>query len=35
MLDATSRAKQLEQKANETEFLEKTLKGVPMLVYIG
>ena len=35
MLDATSRAKQLEQKANETEYLEKTLKGVPMLIWIG
>ena len=35
MLDATSRAKQLEMKANEAEYLEKTLKGVPMLIYIG
>ena len=35
MLDATSRAKQLEMKANEAEYLEKTLKGVPMLIWIG
>lgn len=35
MLDATSRAKQLEQKANETEYLNKTLQGVPMLIWVG
>lgn len=35
MLDATSRAKQLEMKANEAEYLERTLKGVPMLIWIG
>lgn len=35
MLDATSRAKQLEMKSQESEYLEKTLKGVPMLIYIG
>lgn len=35
MLDATSRAKQLEMKSQEAEYLEKTLKGVPMLIYIG
>lgn len=35
MLDATSRAKQLEQKANEAEYLNKTLQGVPMLIWIG
>lgn len=35
MLDDASRQKQLERKAQEAEFLEKTLKGVPMLIYIG
>lgn len=35
MLDATSRAKQLELKSQEAEYLEKTLRGVPMLIYIG
>jgi len=35
MLDATSRQKQLEMKANEAEYLQKTLHGVPMLIYIG
>ena len=35
MLDATSRSKQLEMKSQESEYLEKTLKGVPMLIYIG
>ena len=35
MLETTSRNKQLELKAQEAEYLEKTLKGVPMLIYIG
>lgn len=35
MLGEASRAKQLEKKALETENLEKTLRGVPMLIYIG
>lgn len=35
MLETTSRNKQLELKAQEAEFLERTLKGVPMLIYIG
>ena len=35
MLEATSRAKQLEMKSQEADYLRKTLDGVPMLVYIG
>lgn len=35
MLDATSRAKQLEMKSQEAEYLGKTLGSVPMLIYIG
>lgn len=35
MLDATSRTKQLELKAQESEYLGKTLQGVPMQIYIG
>lgn len=35
LLDQTSRQNQLERKAQETEYLGKTLGGVPMLVYIG
>lgn len=35
MLDTASRNKQLELKAQEAEYLERTLKGVPMLIYIG
>ena len=34
-LDEASRTKQLENKALETENLEKTLKSVPMTIYIG
>ena len=35
MLDQTSRQAQLERKANEGENLSKTLKEVPMTIYIG
>jgi len=35
MLDQTSRQAQLERKANEGENLNKTLKEVPMTIYIG
>lgn len=35
MLEQTSRQNQLERKAQETEYLGKTLGGVPMLVYVG
>ena len=35
MLDQTSRQAQLERKANEGENLSKTLKEVPMVIYIG
>ena len=35
MLDQTSRQSQLERKANEGESLSKTLKEVPMTIYIG
>ena len=35
MLDQTSRQSQLERKANESENLNKTLKEVPMTIYIG
>lgn len=35
MLKGTSRAAQLEQKANEAEHVQRTLQGVPMLIYIG
>ena len=34
-LDTTSRQKQLEKKAQETEWLQKTLIGVPVGIYIG
>lgn len=35
MLEGTSRAAQLEQKAQETENVGRTLQGVPMLIYVG
>lgn len=35
MLDQTSRDKQLERKANESEYLNRTLGNVPMTIYIG
>ena len=35
MLEQTSREKQLERQANEGTSLNNTLKGVPMLIYIG
>ena len=35
MLDQTSRQSQLERKANEGENLSKTLKEVPMTIFIG
>jgi hypothetical protein len=34
-LDETSRAKLLEKKANEAEFLQKDLNNVPRVIYIG
>lgn len=35
MLDQTSRQSQLEKKAQEAEYVGKTLQGVPMQIYIG
>ena len=35
MLDGTSRTAQLEKKAQEAEYVNKTLQGVPMVIYIG
>jgi len=35
MLDQTSRQSQLERKANESENLNRTLKEVPMTIYVG
>jgi len=35
MLDNTSRQAQLERKANETEFMSRTLINVPMVIYVG
>lgn len=35
MLDQTSRQAQLERKAAEADNLNKTLQGVPMVIYIG
>ena len=35
MLDQTSRQAQLERKANESENVSRTLKEVPMTIYIG
>lgn len=35
MLDQTSRQAQLEKKAQEAEYVGKTLQGVPMQIYIG
>ena len=35
MLDQTSRQSQLEKQANESEFLQTTIKSVPMTIYIG
>ena len=35
MLDQTSRQAQLEKQANESEFLQTTIKSVPMTIYIG
>ena len=35
LLDSTSRGKQLEAQALEGESLEKTLKTVPMTIYVG
>ena len=34
-LEETSRAKLLEKKANEAEFLQKDLNNVPRVIYIG
>lgn len=35
MLDQTSRDKQLERKANETDNINRTLSNIPMTIYIG
>ena len=35
MLDMTSRGKQLEAQAKESEDVQTTLKSVPMTIYIG
>jgi len=35
MLDQTSRQAQLERKANEGDNLNRTLKEVPMTIFIG
>lgn len=35
MLDTTSREKQLERKANEGDYISRTLKEIPMTIYIG
>ena len=35
MLEQTSRRNQLERKANETDFLQTTIKSVPMTIYVG
>jgi len=35
MLEQTSRKSQLEKQANETEYLQTTIKSVPMTIYIG
>ena len=35
MLDQTSRQAQLEKQANESEFLQTTIKSVPMTIFIG
>ena len=35
MLDQTSRRSQLERKASETDFLQTTVRAVPMTIYVG
>ena len=35
MLEQTSRRNQLERKANETDYLQTTIKSVPMTIYVG
>jgi hypothetical protein len=35
MLEQTSRRSQLEKQANETEFLQTTIRTVPMTIFIG
>ena len=35
MLEQTSRRNQLERKASETDYLQTTIKSVPMTIYIG
>ena len=35
MLDQTSRRAQLERKASETDYLQTTVKAVPMTIYVG
>ena len=35
MLDQTSRRSQLERKANESDYLQTTIRAVPMTIYVG
>lgn len=35
MLEQTSRRNQLERKASETDYLQTTIKSVPMTIYVG
>jgi len=35
MLDQTSRQAQLERKANESDYLRRTLSDVPYAIYVG
>jgi hypothetical protein len=35
MLEQTSRSVLLEKKKNENEYLQDTLKGIPMVIYVG
>lgn len=35
MLDQTSRRSQLERKASETDYLQTTVRAVPMTIYVG
>ena len=34
-LEAAGRRAQIEDRANESEYIQRTLKGVPLLIYIG
>ena len=35
MLDQTSRSSQLERRKNENEYLQETLRSVPLVIYVG